>query len=298
MARPGSFRYPDELGAFQQVDGSLRNKARFIFDHEADPAHAKVIPVERVASLVGMLEQKASLIMDMQQARHAGTVEGLLETLDEESRAVVEQVQHVLDRSRARNETDEEADLQQYALLPLDKEKLVPFLETIGVHMDGFGFAWIVKPGHYFRISLHDTQVYLVSRADPDVACRVCIVQARKGAEANGAPTFNQNELLLLSKVVALLYDMLPSGLHQQIVKFEQLGCMGKNLFAFDPFEVFKEEYTSMYPELYKEHLEEVERRRCTGTITCTAFSSLRDEMVRELNRLKEALGYRGPRLG
>ncbi len=279
-----------DLGSFQRVDESMRNKSRFIFDHEADPAHAKTISVDHVASLVSMLEEKAAFIMEVQQARHAGTVEGLLETLDEGNRVVVEQIQHFLDRSRAMNDLDGDEEVREYASLPLDKEKLIPFLETIGVHVDDFGFAWVVKPDYYFRVNLHDTQVYLISRADPDKACRVCIVQARKGGEAHGAPMFNQNELLLLSKVVALLYDMLPAMLHEQIVAFDRSGTMGKNLFWFDQFEVFKEEYMRLYPELYKQHVEEQEMNRSTVTLSCNPFSSMRDEMVRELTRLKQLL--------
>jgi hypothetical protein len=294
MTRHGNFQYPRDLHSFQEVDDALRNKNRFIFDHEEHPAHARTIPEERVTALRTLLEEKAAIIMDLQHARREGMVEGFLASLVGEQRAVAEQIQHIVEQDRRGDPYLVEHEIQEYAMLPLRKDTIVPFLESIGVYVDKYGFGWVAKQEHYFRVNTRDAQVYLVSRSDPDKACRVCIVQARKGAEVHGVPTFNQNELLLLSKVVALLYDMLPLDIQEQIVSFQQSGTMGKNLFAFDPFAVFKEEYMDAYPELYRQHTEALAEAARSGAPQTGVFSTLRDEMLRELTRLKAIMNGNG----
>ena len=56
------------------------------------------------------------------------------------------------------------------------------------------------------------------------------------------------------------------------------MKLMGENLFEFEPFWVFGDEYKALYPELYNQFLEEESRSSSTGH-----FAS-------ELDRLKQIM--------
>jgi len=289
--RIGKFSYPPCLKDFQQVDETLRNRCRFIPWSEEHPAWAKQISTVQVEQLRQLLADRAEMMLRIHDAREHRTLPELLATATDQQRSIIVQVQQVLDQRHENEHAGERDDINnEIAMLAVQKEIVMPFLNALGVLVDAYGFAWIAKTDHYFRVNTEDTQVYLFMRDDPEVCCRVCLVADTRGKDVGGATGFNARDLLLLSKIIAIEHGLLPPFLAAQVDRFVATRGAehGKNIFSFDPIDVFQKEFQERYPEIYEARLRQREKEGLP--VGPNAFCNLRNEMLAELHRLRQLL--------
>jgi len=288
MVKEQGFSYPDPIRLFQRVDERLRNRCRFISWSEEHPAWAKTISTEQVEQLRQLLSERATMMLRLQDARRQQTLDDLLADANDEQRRTINQIQEVLAHHQEHpNAGEQELINSEISMLDVQKEKVLPFLNDMGVLVDPYGFAWVAKKDHYFRVNIEDTQVYLFARDDPDTCARLCIVADTRGKDLSGTG-FNTRDMLLLSKIMALQFDLLPPYLVDQIIDFLTTSHRGKNIFDFDPIVVFEREFKERYPEIYQER---VSQRRANDDIGIDGtFRNLRDVMLHELQRLRRMM--------
>ena len=254
-SRRAGFSFPESIGGFQEVDERLRNRCRFIPWSEEHPAWAKNVSIEQIGQLRGLLGERASMILQVHDARQQHTLDDLLAISTDEQRRMIEQIQQMLARDENFQLREQPGAInQEISTLEVQKDKIMPFLNNMGVAVDPYGFAWVAKKDHYFRVNLVDTQVYLFSRENPEHCARVCIVAGTRGKDLSGTG-FNTRDMLLLSKIVALQFDLLPAYLATQVVNFLATSQHGGNIFDFDPIVVFEQEFKERYPEIYEERV-------------------------------------------
>ncbi|HME51902.1 MAG TPA: hypothetical protein VKM55_06775 [Candidatus Lokiarchaeia archaeon] len=288
MANERGFLFPDPIRLFQRVDERLRNRCRFISWSEEHPAWAKTISTEQVEQLRQLLSERASIMLRLHDARREQTIEDLLADATDEQRRTIDQIQQVLAQHQGNeNPAEQEALNGEISVLDVQREKILPFLNDAGVLVDQYGFAWIAKRDHYFRVNIEDTQVYLFSRDDPEHCARVCIVADTRGKDLSGAG-FNTRDMLLVAKIVALQFDLLPPYLTDQIIDFLTTSHRGKNIFDFDPIIVFEKEFKERYPEIYQERISQ--RHASVDNELDGTFRNLRDAMLQELQRLRRIM--------
>lgn len=288
MAKERAFSFPDPIRLFQRVDERLRNRCRFISWSEEHPAWAKSISTEQVEQLRQLLSERASIMLRLHDARQQETIDELLADATDEQRRTIDQIQQVLAQNQDReNPVEQEALNGEISGLDVQKEKILPFLNDAGVLVDQYGFAWIAKRDHYFRVNIDDTQVYLFSRDDPDHCARICIVADTRGKDLSGAG-FNTRDMLLFAKIIALQFDLLPPYLTDQIIDFLTTSHRGKNIFDFDPIVVFEKEFKERYPEIYQERISQ--RHASVENGLDGTFRNLRDALLQELQQLRRIM--------
>ncbi|MHA1699728.1 MAG: hypothetical protein ACTSWN_12865 [Promethearchaeota archaeon] len=276
---------------FQRCDAAQKKAYCYRPRSLEKPAHLKKIKSTKINALIEKLSEKIDAQNELKRAIQEDSLENFIEGLNESDRKLVEGIRNVLEANSDLDyyvEWEERATGNVIWVFPvsgtIDLEKMRKTLYRLGILADKYDFAWIPKNDHYFRVRLFDTQVFMFSREDINRYCRICIVPAGMGKALNTDETYSESELLLLSKIIALTFDLLPTYLNAQIERFLETGNRGCNLFTFDPVIEFVDEYKENYPEIYHEYV--VKYGSGVDDLRYRRFSNLRDEIQLELQRL------------
>jgi hypothetical protein len=274
------FFLPPEARAFQRVYASLRNRCKLIFKNEEDTSWSRDIPTAEV-----------------EQAGHAllsGTDQAVHEPLPQPIESVNEFLAHTVVIIGAMLDESPPPVVEHFAENDggsPNSAGLKAFLTEAGVPIDKYGFAWVVKDDRYFRVNLRNTEVYLFLRDEPEICCRVCIVASSCGMDIGKRSGFNQDDILVISKIFALAFDSLPETLSAQVDEFvASRGTLSGtyNLNSFDPLTVFSEELQELNRELYQEMVRKRDEARPAGTCRGSLIAELEAALAR---RRREVYG-------
>ena len=137
------------------------------------------------------------------------------------------------------------------------EEQIKGIFDSMGVNYTE-DEALIFRETHYFRVDLKTSGVFIHFTDDEEKFASICLQPTNPGWSNAGLTSY---ELSLLSKITSILHDELPDAIKVQIRNFITNEQSGPNLSL---------RYGDNHP-----------------------IANLRDEMLRELSRLREIMGGR-----